>query len=193
MKALVFVDLHEIEEGFRSLESKAKEANIIIGAGDYSVFGKNLKHIVERIDRIGKPCYLIHGNHESIEEMEKALKNCKNTEFIHSREVKFKDYKLIGWGGGGFEHVDKEFKKFAEGKEINQKTIMLFHGPPLGTKLDEVDKDIHTGNKSYREIIEEKQPLLVICGHIHQTAGEIDKIKKTTLINPGPEGVILEL
>ncbi|OPY29844.1 MAG: hypothetical protein A4E27_00105 [Methanobacterium sp. PtaU1.Bin242] len=40
------------------------------------------------------------------------------------------------------------------------------------------------GSKSIRKIIEEFQPSLNICGHIHESRGS-DKIGKTTVVNPG--------
>jgi Icc-related predicted phosphoesterase len=43
----------------------------------------------------------------------------------------------------------------------------------------------HAGSKSLRRFIETIQPRLVVCGHIHESAG-IDTIGGTRLVNPGP-------
>jgi Icc-related predicted phosphoesterase len=51
----------------------------------------------------------------------------------------------------------------------------------------------HVGNKDFRSFIERIKPNLVICGHIHETAEKKDKIGKTIVINPGWEGVVVEL
>ena len=51
----------------------------------------------------------------------------------------------------------------------------------------------HVGNKDYRKFIERVNPKLVICGHIHETVGLTDKIGKTKVINPGWEGIVVEL
>ena len=52
----------------------------------------------------------------------------------------------------------------------------------------------HHGNKSIRKFIDQKKPLLNICGHLHETEGKKQVINKKTLtINPGPDGVILEV
>ncbi len=37
-----------------------------------------------------------------------------------------------------------------------------------------------------RALIEKSQPLLMLCGHIHETKNAA-KIKRTTCINPGSE------
>ena len=49
------------------------------------------------------------------------------------------------------------------------------------------------GSQAVRETIIRKQPELVVCGHIHGSAGQIDRIGETTVINAGPQGIIWEL
>ena len=58
---------------------------------------------------------------------------------------------------------------------------------------------IPVGSTAVRELIEKTQPLLMLCGHIHETKNAA-KIKRTTCINPGSEygsgilrGVIVNL
>jgi len=58
---------------------------------------------------------------------------------------------------------------------------------------------IPVGSTAVREVIEKTQPLLMLCGHIHETKNAA-KIKRTTCINPGSEygagimrGVIVNL
>lgn len=58
--------------------------------------------------------------------------------------------------------------------------VFLFHAPPYGTRLDRaalddvvvdgVPLDVHVGSIAIRRFIEERQPLLTLHGHIHESA-----------------------
>jgi Icc-related predicted phosphoesterase len=75
--------------------------------------------------------------------------------------------------------------------------IFNFHAPPYGfgldlaPKLDEnlvqaADHKIHVGSHAVTNMIHKYQPLLGLHGHIHESRG-VQKIHKTTIINPGSE------
>ena len=52
----------------------------------------------------------------------------------------------------------------------------------------------HSGNKSIKKFIMSERPNLVICGHLHENFGVIDKIgKNSMLVNPGAKGKIIEI
>jgi Icc-related predicted phosphoesterase len=59
----------------------------------------------------------------------------------------------------------------------------------MNTKLDLIYSGMHVGSEVVRKFIENKQPEVAICSHIHEAKG-IDFIGRTTIINPGrfPEG-----
>jgi len=69
--------------------------------------------------------------------------------------------------------------------------ILVTHAPPYNTKVDQILEE-HAGNKSLRKIIQEIQPALVVCGHLHECVGK-DYIGKTLVINPGYKGRIVSL
>jgi Icc-related predicted phosphoesterase len=89
-------------------------------------------------------------------------------------------------------------------------SIFNFHAPPHGFALDlapeltkdlvqAVDRKIHVGSKAVTKMIQKYQPFLSLHGHIHESRG-IQKMGKTTMINPGSEysegilrGVVMEL
>ncbi|MBI4141431.1 metallophosphoesterase family protein, partial [Candidatus Woesearchaeota archaeon] len=103
---------------------------------------------------------------------------------------------FVGYGGGGFGNIDKGFETFTEKIQENiknEKIILLTHGPPYGTKLDHIYKH-YAGNISYRKFItKQKNTILAISGHLHETIGAQDQLGSTLLINPGPYGVVIEL
>ncbi len=68
-----------------------------------------------------------------------------------------------------------------------QKQILISHNPPKDTLCDDIGGGVHVGSSAVREFIEENQPDVCICGHIHE-ACNMDKIGRTIIINPGNFG-----
>jgi Icc-related predicted phosphoesterase len=86
------------------------------------------------------------------------------------------------------------------------RAIFNLHCPPFKSGLDEapaIDADLRllhggralrpVGSTAVREVIEKRQPLLSLHGHIHESKGAV-KIGKTLSINPGSayeEGMLM--
>jgi Icc-related predicted phosphoesterase len=43
------------------------------------------------------------------------------------------------------------------------------------------------GSTALREFVEQTQPILVVCGHLHESRG-VDMLGPTTVVNCGPAG-----
>lgn len=197
MKFLTFVDIHEDHKVIKELLSRAKQPDIdfVIGAGDFSTFGRGMKEFLMQFSGLGKKVYLIPGNHEEMEGMMDVVDGFSNCINLHHRAIKIDDYLFLGYGGGGFAMEDAAFRKIARewyGKYKEEKIVLVTHGPPFGTTVDLLDNH-HVGNKDYRQFIERIKPKLVVCGHLHETAGAVDIIGKTKVVNPGWNGMIIEL
>lgn len=197
MKILAYVDSHGSTTAYKKLKKlvKKEKPELIICAGDITIFSANFIYIVHQINRFHIPTLIIHGNHESELEMKKACSLFKYTKFVHRKLYEVDNYVFIGYGGGGFSIKDKEFEKFIKTKErkLKDKTLILItHGPPYGTKVDNI-MGSYSGNKSYTKFIKQYQPKLVICGHLHENEGLQDKIGKSRIINPGPYGKIFNI
>jgi Icc-related predicted phosphoesterase len=67
--------------------------------------------------------------------------------------------------------------------------VLVVHSPPKG----HVDGGRHLGSEAILRAVEEKQPRLVVCGHIHESAGEESQIGASRVLNAGPDGTVLEL
>ncbi len=201
MKILAFTDLHGSQTALRRIAQKVKsqKPDILVCTGDVSIFENGFFNVIKKLNRLNKKIVSIHGNHEEPEIFLKSSKRFKNIIFIHRKEFIFNNVLFLGFGGGGFSVVDKEFEKIAGHKfrEIiknnpGKKIILLTHAPPYKTKLDKID-DGYCGNKSIRHFIEKNRVDYLICGHIHENFGKEDKIGKTVCINPGPFGKIVEV
>lgn len=197
MKILAFVDLHGDADALKKLIKRAEKDDIdlVVCAGDFTVFEAGAGYILKKLNSIGKPVLLIPGNHETPEVTEKAEKQYKNIIDLHSKMWKRDNYLFLGYGTGGFSKQDPRFRKVAREwrrKVKDEKLILVVHAPPHKTKLDNVEGQ-SVGNKDIRKGIERLIPKLVICGHIHENAGKVDSIGKTKVINPGWEGMVIEI
>lgn len=200
MKLLAFVDIHGSLKAIKKIAEKAKKSkpDLLICAGDLTIFEQGLDYLLHRLDKIGLPLLIIHGNHELDNDLKKVCSLFKNPVFLHKKSYEAKDCLFLGYGGGGFSLVDREFiktaKKFEEKikKNKNKKIILVTHAPPYNTKVDMIMEQ-HCGNKSIRQFITKVKPDLVITGHLHENAGKEDKVGKTKIVNPGPFGKIIKI
>ncbi|HMK54025.1 MAG TPA: metallophosphoesterase [Methanobacteriaceae archaeon] len=197
MKILAVTDMHG---NFKPLVDylKKNQVDLVILAGDITHFGPpDLgEEILNEICSYGTPVMVIPGNCdlESIHgEIERS-----NAINIHARNTVVKNMGICGFGGSNptpfntpleFEEVEiyDEAKKVMEGIKEEKITLLVTHAPPYDTKTDLLPSGEHAGSKSLRRVIEELQPTLNICGHIHESRG-MDKIGKTQVVNPGQMG-----
>ncbi len=72
---------------------------------------------------------------------------------------------------------------------VSDKTIMAIHQPPILLNLDVCIGGRRVGSKSVYDWIVENQPMLVLCGHIHEnykvTGIWKSNVGKTVVIQPG--------
>ena len=63
-------------------------------------------------------------------------------------------------------------------------TVLVSHNPPKDTACDVIPGDVHVGSTAVREFLEEAQPDICLCGHIHE-ARAVDRVGRTVVVNPG--------
>ncbi len=197
MKFLTFSDIHEDFDQLKKLVARAKEDDIdfVIIAGDFSNFGSGLKPTLKKVNELKKPIYIIPGNHEEDEGYAEAIKDYEYCHDMHKQVLEIEDYVFLFYGGGGFAQKDPEFRALARqwyGKYKEKKIVLVTHMPLYNTKLDIVAKK-HVGSIDYRKFAKRIKPKLVISGHIHESAGEIDELESIKLVNPCWEGMVIEL
>ncbi len=202
MRILAFVDMHGSHDALKRLRKKSKKADLVVCAGDLTVFGNKLSEILSQLSKLKKDILIIPGNHENSEELKTLSNSFDKIEFIDKRSVVLDGNLYLGYGEGAFSTVDKEFEKISKRfkKDIKDfrkgskdgKVVLITHAPPYKTKLDMI-VDEACGNKSLRKFIKKVWPDLVISGHLHENSGKEDKIGRTRLVNPGPYGKMLRL
>ncbi len=197
MQLLAFTDLHGDFQILKRICKRAAKDDIdlIVTPGDLTVFNNHLGIIMKRLQSIGKPVLLIPGNHESMRSIDKHIHKYHNLINIHKKIVEIKGVTFFGYGLGGFSSTDKELRKLAESwkpKLKDKKSIFLVHGPPYKSQFDTVGGS-HVGNQDINYAIELLQPTVMFCGHIHENNGKSQKIGKTMCINPGWDGMVIEV
>jgi len=102
--------------------------------------------------------------------------------------------------------ISEDINSLAENRSM-QRAVWLFHTPPHETRLDRaaldgraidgVPLDVHVGSIAVRRFIEEKQPLVTLHGHIHESARLTgswrDRIGETHLFSAAHDGPELAL
>ena len=201
MKLLAFTDTHGSLLALKRIGQKVKsqKPDLLVCAGDISIFEHGIVGILRRLNKLNKKIIIIQGNHEDDSTIRRLSKLFKNIAFIHKTYFIEDNALFLGFGGGGFSVVDKEFEKIAKAKfkkiiksNEGKKIILVTHAPPYRTRLDKLVQG-HCGNKSIRNFVKKNKIDLLICGHLHENFGKEDRIKKTKVINPGPFGKIIEI
>ena len=96
--------------------------------------------------------------------------------------------------------ISKEILQLV-GEDSLEDAVFLFHSPPYKTKLDRADLDgqfidrvpldVHVGSIAIQRFIKEKQPLLTLHGHIHEssriTGDWKDKLDRTFMFSAAHE------
>lgn len=197
MKILAFVDTHGNKASLHRLVEKSKDVDIMACAGDISNWGEHLEELIKILEKASKPLLIIPGNHETAKQIKQLTKKFSFVIPIHKGSYQVDKYIFFGYGEGGFSQEDSTLKKikekFKETLEKDLKVILVTHAPPYGTKLDFLIQSDHVGCKTITEFITEIHPRLAISGHLHENFGKKDIINKTLLINPGPEGKIINI
>lgn len=195
MKILAFTDIHAHSSYLRILVKKAKHADLIICPGDFTVFMQGFDKVVKVLRSLEKPVLLLHGNHED-EHRVHALKE-KNIIPLHKQPYRVGDVLFLGHGGGGFALIDKALEKrlplFKKYAQQAKQVVFVTHAPPFGTELDYLPWAEHVGCKTILDAIKLLQPKLYLCGHLHENFRVQQRLGKTTMINPGPEGMLIEI
>lgn len=199
MKILAFADLHGSSKALKIIKRKTIKfkPDMIICAGDLTIFGNLMHELLAQLNKLKKQILIVHGNHESRSQLKQLCSKFKNIQYIHKKRIFVKDILFIGYGGGGFSYIDKEFENWI--KQIQpklkkyKKIIFVTHAPPYGTKIDVVLEG-HCGSKSYRRFIfkNKERMKLVISGHIHETSGINEDMDSIRIVNPGAYGTIIE-
>ena len=198
MKLLLFSDLHSDFRTASKLVELSKDVDIVIGAGDFCVGRRGLEKIINFLAQIEKPSVLVPGNSESDEELLNACRLWKSAHVLHGREVIINGITFFGIGGGipitpfgSWSYDFSEDEAYDLLHDCPSGCILISHSPPKGV-LDRSSDGRSLGSRAVKETIDLKNPELVVCGHIHGSAGQSNRLGSVAVINAGPGGIIYD-
>ncbi len=166
-----------------------------------NLYEKSLQSIFSILELFDLPTFFVPGNRDLVH-IKYTNANINNVDIMGEGAPGFMAHmNIIGIGGAGLTTGQWPYEWDDPGayagilQRINcisglEHTIMVMHDPPFHTRLDRNRTSVHSGNEALRRLIEEKQPSLVVCGHIHESPG-VDIVGVRTLaINAG--GILKE-
>ena len=201
MKILCIADIHGDIEGVRKAREYAEKNSIkdVLILGDFPSHGMfhnidmSLGEIRLALDQLkGLNVLAIPGNcdpRNSPELFERLGVN------LHEKIKEIGGIELVGFGGSNITPYGTPFELPEE--EIHSRLVKLFsflpqaktvlavHCPPRDTNCDITGNGMHAGSNAVRKVIEEFQPDLAVCSHIHESGGSTDVIGRTKVANIG--------
>ncbi|MDR2622957.1 MAG: metallophosphoesterase [Methanobrevibacter sp.] len=205
MKIVHISDIHnnENENFLRYLNEN--EIDLVLISGDITDFGPK-EFADDFLNKLASKTSVIaiHGNCD-IESVYNTIEK-SNTIFGHDKISLFKNILIYGFGGSNptpfntpFEMseedlyaslnnlIDYESVILEENKSLDKNKvikILLTHSPPFESEADKIPSGDHVGSKAIRDILNENDFDLNLCGHIHE-ARSVSKLNNTIIANPG--------
>jgi uncharacterized protein len=198
VKLLAFSDLHRDLDQAAQLLERSREADVVIGAGDFASIHKGLDEAIEALKPIAVPTVLVPGNNETEDALRAACENWEGATVLHGQGTEIDGTQFYGLGAGvpitpwdwSFDLDDEQAAERLAG--CPEGAVLVVHSPPKG-HCDTSSAGDHLGSRAILEAIEAKRPRLAVCGHIHEAWGAEDEIGPTKVINLGPSGRLIDL
>lgn len=187
-RILAFSDLHMARRRARAIVEAAREADLVIGAGDFCNTRKGLGEVMEMLWTIADKAVYVPGNAESADELRAATEAV----VLHGEAAEVQGMKLFGIGYaipatpfGDWSCDLTEEHATAMLDRMEEADILISHSPPRGV-ADQSGRGVSLGSVAVRAAIERVQPRYCFCGHIHDSWGQTGRIGATDVRNLGP-------
>jgi len=193
MKILGLADIHG---AFAKAEAiiKKESADLVVIGGDLTTVGsvKEAERAIRQIQTVAARLLCVAGNMDLPQDDELFATLGVS---INGRGVEIGETGFFGVSASPFTplHTPYEIPEEEIGKriqagfeQIRHCVVKVFvpHAPPYGSRLDIIHAGFHVGSTAVREFIENEEPDVVICGHIHEARGQ-DMIGKSRIVNCG--------
>jgi Icc-related predicted phosphoesterase len=199
MKLLLFSDLHADTAAARRLVERAREVDVLVGAGDFGNVRRAVGVCVDVLRRVNKPAVLVAGNNESTEELAEACHGWPEARVLHGSAVTLGGVTFFGLGGGvpvtpfgpwSYDLTEEQAAGLLAGCPAG--CVLVSHSPPKGA-LDVDSRGRNLGSVAVRDAVLRLGPRLVVCGHIHASGGRQALLGRSPVVNAGPAGVEWDL
>ena len=198
MRLLAFSDLHRDLDGAASLVERSRDADVVIGAGDFASVHEGLEETIAALVAIETPTILIPGNNETEDALRAAASGWTAATVLHGETAEIDGVTFFGLGAGipttpwdwSFDLTEEEAAERLAG--CPREAVLVVHSPPSG-HCDSSSRGDHLGSTAILAAIEDKRPPLAVCGHIHESWGERSSVGPTEIANLGPAGATFEI
>ena len=198
MRLLAFSDLHRDLDGAASLVERSRDADVVIGAGDFASVHEGLEETIAALVAIETPTILIPGNNETEDALRAAASGWTAATVLHGETAEIDGVTFFGLGAGipttpwdwSFDLTEEEAAERLAG--CPRDAVLVVHSPPSG-HCDSSSRGDHLGSTAILAAIEDKRPPLAVCGHIHESWGERSSVGPTAIANLGPAGATFEI
>ena len=206
---IAFGDIHDDLTRLRDIPDVEKAAGVLLN-GDLTLGGgvKQAERVLAAVRKRTLVCYAQIGNMDRPEITDYLEQGGNN---LHGRAKElFPGVYAVGVGASPFtpfgtpsefpesrlaEWLEQSLKEaetlWAEASPSTlretPRLVLVSHTPPQATACDRLHNGTPVGSSSVRAFIEEHQPDLCLCGHIHEAKG-VDRLGKTVIINTGTLG-----
>jgi len=195
MNVIAISDIHGEPKKIDEIADIFTGIDLILLSGDITHFGgrKEAINIIDKIRKYNTNILAVPGNCDYPEVNQYLIEEGIS---LDCRHKVIDNIYFTGIGGSlpcpgrtPVEYTEEEYNELL--KEIipdlnkGQLLVLLIHQPPFGTTADMLPDGLHVGSNAIRKFIEEYQPVLCLCGHIHEGIG-MDKIGNSRIVNPGP-------
>jgi Icc-related predicted phosphoesterase len=194
MNIVAISDIHSTYNTLEKILQKEKNADLVLIVGDISTHGTaaEIRIAMEKTLAHGKQILAVAGNMDVPESDNELLRMGIS---LNARGVQIGDVGFFGVSAAPlsplhtpYELTEEEIARRIESgfAMIRDAPVKIFvpHSPPYQTKLDRIFLGTHVGSRSIRIWIDQHQPDIVVCGHIHEARGQ-DTLGKTKMINCG--------
>ena len=170
--------------GIHGIMSELKPDALVV-AGDITGY-LNPDAVINRLNQMPAPVLAIRGNSD-LKKVDRLLDFYPNTSSLHLKNLKIKGINFIGVSGTipvpFSSRIGWHEKKFltALAAQVTDDSVLVVHSPPRGV-LDTAFGRFHAGCRRLHQLVVERQPRLVLCGHIHECPG-VASIGQTTVVN----------
>jgi len=198
MKILAFSDLHrDLAQGAQLVEM-SREADVVIGAGDFASVHEGLEETIDALAGIEAPTVLVPGNNETVDALRSATENWSAATVLHGEATTIDGTEFFGLGAGipvtpwdwSFDLDDDTATGMLAA--CPEGAVLVLHSPPKD-HCDAAGDGGNFGSPALLQAIEEKKPRLAVCGHIHESWGCESQVGLTPVRNLGPKGTWLEI
>lgn len=164
-----------------------------------------------RLDGTGVACFVMPGNDDE-PFLDEVLAQSQSIRNHDGAVIEYGDYVLVGHGWSNptpwrtprekaEDDIERELDALLDSAMGKGDVIFNPHVPPYGSRLDDAPRlrsDLSVvmeggqprmapvGSHAVRRVIERRQPMLSLHGHIHESKGVI-RLGSTVAVNPGSE------